>query len=104
MDLYSIVGSAKPEVTFSSDVRATSFAGGPHVNDGRNGGEHTISTRVHNPAINLPPPPPPAAVPTGKSSIINVILGVSSCEFAPPVIFCSILSCFIVALNKVDYK
>ena len=81
MDLYSIVGSQKPEVSFASgEVHATSFAGGPHVG-GRNGGDnghHYVTSRVHHPPIQLPPPPP--TVVPGKSSIINVILGVSSCK------------------------
>jgi hypothetical protein len=83
MDLYSIVGSAKPEVTFASDVHMSSFAGGPHVdsrgNAGNGNGQHYISTR---PQLQSQPPlpPPPPATAGGKTSIINIILGVTSCK------------------------
>ena len=67
------------QVSFAGgEIHSSSFAGGPHVNDGigRNGGGsngHHIS-KV-NPPIHLPPPPP---IKAGKTPVVNIILGVAS--------------------------
>ena len=88
MDVYGIVGSSRPDVSFVGEP--SSFAGGPHVESSRINGENGHHVKKVHPPIHLPPPPPPIKV--GKTPVVNIILGVASSKFflqaVTPDIYC----------------